>query len=210
MRVWIVTAGRISVDSLDFYRTVKPAEGDLVICADGGFDNAISFGLAPNIVIGDMDSIRSTVPENIEIIKFPRDKNKTDTHLCVDHAISLGAGEIVLLGTQGGRVDHAIANIMLLRYIAEKGVEGMILAADSRTCLLASGETRISRGDSRFISIVPISRVCKGVTVLGAKYELRDVDLEAGDTIGISNEFLVLDVKVSVKEGELLIIATNE
>ncbi|GHV18464.1 thiamine pyrophosphokinase [Clostridia bacterium] len=210
MRAWIVIAGQISASELDFYSSIKPAADDLVVCADGGYDNAVKFGIVPSIIIGDMDSIISTVSPSIPTAIYPANKDKTDTHLAINYAIEKGASEIVILGNNGGRIGHTLANIALLRHISEAGLEGMLLSANSRICLLKNGETSISRGDSKYLSIIPLTSVCKGVSIMRAKYEMKDEILTAGDTRGVSNEFGVLDVKVSVKSGELLIIAERE
>ena len=43
---------------------------DYVICADGGFNNAKSLGIRPDLVMGDMDSIKGALPKKINFIKI--------------------------------------------------------------------------------------------------------------------------------------------
>jgi len=207
MRAWLITAAPISKEDLEFYRTIRPQKGDIIVCADGGYDNAIQFGMLPSVVIGDMDSINSSIIKGTKIIKYPTQKEKTDTELAVDYAIDEGAEEIVILGNIGGRLSHSIANIMLLRYINKKDdIEAMLLSSKERVCLLKNGETSIAKGDSKFLSLIPLTN-CEGVTILQTKYEVQDINVEIGSTHLVSNEFTALNAKISIKSGEALIIA---
>lgn len=209
MRAWIVTAAPISARDLDFYRSVKPQEGDMVICADGGFDNAIQFAMQPDLVIGDFDSVASRVPEKIEIMKFPSEKDKTDTQLAVEHALERGAKEVVILGNLSGRFDHTLGVIFLLGLIKDRGAEGLVLSASERICLLRNEKAVIARGESKWISLVAVNGDAKGVSVKRTKYELDGEELKAGDTKGISNEFTALDAHVEVEKGEVLVVASG-
>ena len=54
---------------------------DFVIAADGGYDHARAACIEPSIFVGDMDSLTTLLPENIEKITFPARKDYTDMHL---------------------------------------------------------------------------------------------------------------------------------
>ena len=70
---YIIGAGNCSVKP-------KPSEGDLVIAADGGYDTLYNFGMKPDLLVGDLDSI-DAVPRGVEIIRHPIKKDETDMHL---------------------------------------------------------------------------------------------------------------------------------
>ncbi|UKI38395.1 MAG: hypothetical protein L6V93_10935 [Clostridiales bacterium] len=59
-------------------------------------------------------------------------KNATDTHIAVDFAVEKGFRNITLIGALGGRIDHSLANVMLLKYMIEKGVKGTIFKRKTR------------------------------------------------------------------------------
>ncbi len=51
----------------------------LSICADGGYDNAVKFGVIPDLLIGDFDSVQNSLPEDVETIRLKVEKDDTDT-----------------------------------------------------------------------------------------------------------------------------------
>ena len=92
---------------------------DYIICADGGTRHALSLGLTPHLVIGDMDSIetgqwRELEKAGVSIELFPGDKNETDLELAINRAVELGPKQILIIGALGGRLDQMLGNIALL------------------------------------------------------------------------------------------------
>jgi len=94
------------------------AEGaDLLLCADGGALHVLGWGLTPDVVIGDMDSLDAAHLEQleaagIELILYPPHKDETDLELALERALQEGASEITILGALGGRIDQTLANMM--------------------------------------------------------------------------------------------------
>ena len=111
MKVAIFSGGEFSSTKIYPY--------DLLICADKGFSYAKKLNLMPSVVLGDFDSLEY-IPQNATI--YNKDKDFSDTHLAVDKAISLGATEIDLYFCLGGRLDHLLFNVNLLKYAKDKGV----------------------------------------------------------------------------------------
>jgi len=210
MRAWLIIAGAVTKDDAEFYRTIRVQNGDLIIAVDGGYDNALMFGMYPGVVVGDLDSINSSISKGIKVLQYPAEKDKTDTELAVDYALEQGASEIVILGNIAGRISHSLANIMLLRRIQGAGfgvqAEGLLLSSRERICLLEGGKTSIPKGDSKYLSLIPISD-CENVTITNTKYEIKNANIALGSTHLISNEFTILDAKISVEKGEVLIVA---
>ena len=99
---------------------------DFIICADGGTRHAYNMKIMPNLIIGDLDSSQIFYIEyfrnlGVEIIKYPVDKDKTDTHICVLHALEF-SNSIILIGALGSRLDHSLANISLLKLGLKKNI----------------------------------------------------------------------------------------
>ena len=99
--------------------TFIPGANDLIIAVDGGIRHPRLSGITPDILIGDLDSIDPVDLEwcqsqQVEIRKYPKEKNETDFELALDHAVGSVAGVVIVYGALGGRIDHALANIGLL------------------------------------------------------------------------------------------------
>ena len=204
-RAFIYAAGVNTSDDISLYRRIKTDENDLFICADGGFDTIMSVGITPDVVIGDMDSVRNRLPQEIKTIKYPSNKDKTDLHLCIDYALEKKCDEIILLSALGGRIDHSLANIIALKYIADNHAAGMILTADS-AIYLATDKITLKKGEYKYISLIPLSERVEGVTTKGLKYSLSNFTLKQTDNLGISNEFISDSATVTLRKGALIVI----
>ncbi len=61
---------------------------------------------------------------------YPPEKDDTDMMLAIKLGLSRGYREFAIYGGLGGRLDHTIANIQALTYLAGEGASG-ILYGDS-------------------------------------------------------------------------------
>jgi len=210
MRTVIIGSGEIN--DYSFCREII-SEADRVICADGGTRHAFNMGLTPDIIIGDMDSTDSRHIEHysktgVEIIKYPRDKDKTDIHICIEYALPFSK-EITLLGATGKRIDHMLGNISLLKLGAEKGVNISIADRNNRIFLIKDNIT-IRGGIGNIFSLIPFTEKVTGICTEGAYYELSDAVMEQGNPYGISNIFMKDWVRISIKSGLLLVIMSRD
>jgi thiamine pyrophosphokinase len=90
------------------------ARGAAVIAAaDSGLIIAEKAGLRPHWIVGDMDSLDD--PRRLEayspdrVIRYPPDKDYTDTELALRLLWDQGCDETWLIGGGGGRTDHLLA-----------------------------------------------------------------------------------------------------
>ena len=191
----------------DFYGLITKCEGDIIIAADGGYDSLLSHGYAPDVLIGDFDSIRSDIPDGIRAVRHPKEKDETDMFLAYSEGARLGYSEFVMLGATGGRLDHTYANLSLLLYAKEKGHN--VTAMDDRSmifCIRNEAITLAGNPGATF-SVFAIGGEARGVCVKGARYEAEGVTLSPSFPLGVSNEFVDTDARISVEDGALLIIA---
>ena len=178
---------------------------DFILCADGGARHALALGLTPNLIIGDMDSLPSTLnlqPETF--IRFPTDKNETDLELAINHALTLNPDQILILAALGGRMDQTLANIALLsnlqlatcNIILTDGVEEIFFCRDHAQVIGRSGD---------IVSLIPWQGEVTGVFTENLKWHLDHETLYPDKTRGISNEMTADIATVSIKSGLLLI-----
>ena len=87
--------------------------GATLIAADGGLDHALVAGVAPAILIGDLDSVSAAglawATDHAVVERHPADKGETDTELAARPCRRPRPSTDPLVGGAGDRLDHAIA-----------------------------------------------------------------------------------------------------
>ncbi len=183
---------------------------DFILCADGGTRHALALNLEPNLIIGDMDSIdraeRKTLEEkNIPIELFPRDKNETDLELALNKAIEMDSREIIIVAALGGRMDHTLANIVL---VSDLRLSTFNLQLDDgiEHLLFCRTQTEIRGRSGDIVSLIPWGESVHGVQTENLKWQLNDETLYPEKTRGISNEMTADTASIKIESGLLLII----
>ena len=186
------------------------AEPGLVVAADAGAETALAFGLTPDVVVGDLDSLDPRVAaelagREVPIVRHPRDKDATDGELAVEYALAHGPAEpLLLVGFLGGpRLDQLVANLELLVSLPS---ETMLLDERNEARLVRAGASRSWTPEpDEVISLVPFGTDAVGVTTAGLRWPLLDARLPLGSTRGVSNEPVATSVTVSLAQGRLLV-----
>lgn len=202
----------IIVGAGDFYGIHDSIEEyDFVIAADGGFEHLLHFGVVPDLLIGDMDSIKNKdwssliQPEKTTCIQLPTEKDDTDMLAAIKEGLKRGCTEFAIYGALGGRIDHSLANIQCLCYLCEQHARGIIYGEHDSLELLCN-ERRIYPATCKgMISVFAFGGTAKGVTEEGLKYGLQDAEVTVGKPIGVSNEFIGQESMIEVKDGMLLV-----
>ena len=81
--------------------------------------HARALGLRVDLVVGDLDSVdaadlEAAVADGTEVERHPTAKDATDLELALDAAVARGATRVLVVGAHGGRLDHFLANVLLL------------------------------------------------------------------------------------------------
>jgi thiamine pyrophosphokinase len=211
MRVLIVANGAAAPRRL--LRRLAGA-ADLVIAADGGADVALMAGIVPAVLVGDMDSVSPATRERlaevgVETVVLPVEKDVTDTEFALHLAIERGAQEVWLAAAWGGRMDHALGNVLLMLRARRQGARMRIVGHDSEA-VLVGGRTALDAAAGDIVSLIPLSDVVEGVSTEGLKYALAGDSLTQGSTRGISNEVVSLPAAVEqAGPGDLLLVHTR-
>ena len=207
MKAIIVTGGnKPSKKLLNSY--IK--SGDLIIGADKGSEYLYDYEIMPNIILGDFDSIseeklKKIEEKQVEIIKFPTEKDYTDTEIAIMEAMKRGADTIYLFGGLGTRADHSLGNIGLLLTTKNKGAR-LLIVDDHNKMYLADKNMSLNGSQGEIISFHALSDVVKGFEIRGAKYNLNSYDMHLLDPRAVCNEFIDTPINIKYESGELLII----
>jgi thiamine pyrophosphokinase len=180
---------------------------DLIVAADGGSAHLEGWGIAPHVVVGDLDSLSPEARSRLAglpVERHPAEKDKTDTELAVERAFAAGADEVVVVGALGGpRADHAVANTLLL---ARDGRIRLVLGPLSMRVVRGGERARIDRPEGEIVTLLAVSGDALGVTTEGLRYPLRSETLRLGSSRGVSNEVASPGASVTLASGSLLVI----
>ncbi|MTH52698.1 thiamine diphosphokinase [Bacillus mangrovi] len=166
--------------------------------------------------IGDFDSITAEEREALEnrhlsLNMYPSEKDKTDTELALDWAISQNPELIRIYGATGGRLDHFFANIYLMMKQTESGIPIQIADQYNIISLLESGVHTIKEEEAfPYISFIPINGDAGQLTLEGFKYPLKNRHIPFGSTLCISNELIHHTGTVSFSSGILMMIRSRD
>ena len=167
---------------------------DAVIAADGGAASLDRLGRRPDRLVGDLDSAPPALVERLEaagtrVDRHPVDKDASDTELALRAAIDDGAGQVDLLGAIGGdRLDHELANLLLLADPDFAGIELRAIAGPTVVRAVRGGRRLSLRGDvGDLVTLLPIGGDAKGVTAVGLRWPLDAATLPMGRSRGLSN-----------------------
>lgn len=177
-----------------------------LIAADRGYENLKELGYLPDLTVGDFDSLGYT-PADTEILCHPVEKDDTDTLLAIREGLSKGFRYFILYGCIGGeRIDHTIANLQALNYIASQGGMGFLIDGDTVITAIQNSKLMFDARERGDISVFCSGGDAEGVNVKGLHYELTNATLTSSFPLGVSNHFEGKASFVSVKNGTLTVI----
>lgn len=187
-----------------------PKDYSVTISADGGYLNALKFNILPDICMGDFDTLKTKINPRCEVIKFPKEKDDTDTMLCIKKALSMDCDNLYIYGALGGRFDHTIANIQSLEYIISNGGKGYLIDTQNVVTIQSVGTQKYLRNSKyKYLSILSLSDKSV-VSASGLKYPLNNTLLNRCFPLGISNEFLEDFSTITVHQGTILITYSSD
>lgn len=213
-KILIITGGQVKEEFLR--QLVREECFTMIIAADHGLIAVDQLGIPLDYIVGDFDSVpeeilmkyrRSSTP----IETFPREKDKTDTQIAIELALSHHATSIMIVGATGSRLDHMIANIHLLLLPMQKNIDACIIDGNNKVYLKQENfqiEKIKQHGD--YVSLLPFSEEVRDLTLVGFKYPLNSIILTAGNSLGISNEIVADIASVTFSTGTLLVIESRD
>lgn len=202
------------------------AEVKYIAAADGGAESLYKLGIAPDFWTGDMDSSSSKVRawlkgQQTYCVEYDAHKAHTDGYLAwklLSDREGASFEELYLLQALGGRLDHQLANLGLLKaasyaLMAQKkkmsalehvGVATIVEPNEQLTILPPMRMQLMGARGGRFSLQAYGDRVA-GLSIRGAEYELQSYDLALGEDLTISNSFTEVAAEISWTAGDLLL-----
>ena len=168
-----------------------------VLAADGGLRTALSCGLRPQAVIGDMDSANDLdqLPDDIRQIKL---SGQDDT----DFEKSLGvisAPLIIGIGFLDGRFDHSLAALDALARLPHE--RPVLLVGGDDVLLRLRGDFEMTLPLASRFSVWPLGRQ-HFLRSHGLEWPLDNVTMALGKRTGTSNRVIGKPVSITAGAGD--------
>lgn len=187
------------------------ASTELLIAADGGALLCERWGLLPQLVVGDLDSLGAEQADRLarrgaRVIAYPADKDESDTEIAVRSALDAGADDVIVLAALGGaRLDHELANVLLVAAPALHGRLRLVRGSTTVRALRGEGRLAMSGSPGDIVTLMPLGDAT-GVRTDGLRYALRSETLPAGAARGLSNVIERAGASVALDGGVLIVI----
>lgn len=193
------------VAALPTARLPEKKNGDLLVAADAGYLQLKKIGVSPDAVIGDFDSAPRPSGDGVSV--FPKRKDDTDTLLALREGLARGYREFRIYGAIGGLLDHTLANIQALVFLAENGARGVLVGDRECASLLRAGDrlTLPSPKTGARLSLFAYSESA-AVSLYGLAYSGEDILLSSAFPLGVGNLFTEEDAQISVTKGTVLLV----
>ena len=203
----VVLAGGDAV-AADHARHLPP--GATVIAADSGLAAAAPLGVTVDLVVGDLDSVDpadldAAVAAGVAVDRHPVDKDRTDLAIAMDAAVALDPTRVTVVGGAGGRLDHLLANALMLASPVYAGIE-VVAHMGPATVTVVRDTATLTGQPGDLVSLLPVHGPARGVSATGLRFSLDDEDLHAGSSRGVSNAFSATTANIRVTSGVLLAV----
>ena len=154
-----------------------------IICTDGSANKILENGLAPNVIIGDMDS--STIDQDSFKGLYVKisDQDNTDLDKALEWCKLNSLSPLTVLGASQLREDHTIGNLMLLaNYSDELDIN---FVTDYFTITCHHGKRSFTSFKQQLVSILPVEDI-QSITAEGLEFPFTDEPFSLSSR-GISN-----------------------
>lgn len=184
----------------------RPAPGDFVIAADAGYRICLGEGIAPNLLIGDFDSMEPPA-DFAQIRRLPVEKDDTDALAALKAGLEEGCADFLIYGGTGGkRLDHTLANLQSLLFLRRRGARGFLYDDDFVWTVIENESLSIPKTvEWGLFSAFCLGDRAEGVDEEGFQYPLKDAVLMPDFPLGVSNHILKPEARITVRKGALAV-----
>lgn len=214
-RIVIVSGGKLEEDFVLSVLEEEPSS--YVIGVDKGMEFLYRHKIVPSYIVGDFDSVDKEIADyyrnetSVPIREFNPVKDASDTEIAIRLAMTLGCGEMLILGATGGRIDHLWANVQCLAIPFKAGIDAKILDRQNKIRLIG-GETVLKKGETYgpYFSVFPLGQEIYNFSIQGARYPLTNHTLTAYDSLCVSNQLGDEEVVISFRDGVVVLMETRD
>ncbi|UEX89360.1 thiamine diphosphokinase [Staphylococcus ratti] len=195
-------------------RLLEKKKNEDWVGVDRGTLNLLQAKIQPVFAVGDFDSVsnqeRRWIEARMDIEKMPKEKDVTDLAYAIQKAIQMGYKKIKIYGATGGRLDHFMGAMQILKHRDFQNKKIQLIDKNNIIELLTVGAyTKRNKTQYDYISFIPATDEVT-LSLEGFKYELSEKRLEQGSTLTISNEFVDKYAQINIHEGMIYQIRSRD
>jgi len=180
---------------------------DQIIAVDSGIKHIYNLSLEPSILVGDLDSIskedyQKVLEANINIDSYQENKENTDFELSLNKIEKPHNKNIFIIGGEGGDIDHMLSVFFI---ISHKEFYKNIIWLYGKQTILFKNNISLEIGSNVNFSLIPLTDL-KSLSIKGAKWELKNEDVESGHSLTLRNQTKGELLNISCEEGKFAFI----
>lgn len=217
---WLIVA---HAPSFSEKRLLNMSKNRMLVALDGVADDLKKYKIYPHVILGDFDSIKnkefwgiketfheidnSSAPYkgNFDVLIVPaKDQDHTDLEKAILFCDKQKASSIIILNATGGRMDHTLGNIGVLRKYHKKERPLAIYTRTEKIEYLKDGSTTIhgKPGDNVAIMGYPEAfMTTEGLAYNGKNFQLK-LGLQESTCNSLAQNKATIDI-----QGEALVIS---
>lgn len=170
-----------------------------IIAADGAANNLIEIGVNPSLVIGDLDSLDSSLKDSLTVL-YHYDQNLCDFEKCLFYLEEHKLLPSIVVGMNGGYIDHILNNINLFlntnNIFYAPPIIGFTMNEQEEKRIILPNDTKLS------ILGIPEAEVSSE----GLRWDLRNFKLAFPGKTSCFNRSAQPEVYLNVHKGTILIL----
>lgn len=195
----LIIGNNINLNNYDF-------QNKYVIGIDKGCMYALKNNIQLDYAVGDFDSLDkdtfNILSKTTKLKILPREKDDTDTAYAIK--LCQNASNIDILGgIQGRRIEHFIANILLL-----KKNKNIRIIDDYSLIFTIDNDYKLNKSLYKYVSFYSLSDETI-ISLMGFKYNLDNYNLKVFDPLATSNEIVECGY-IKIIKGKVLVILTKD
>ena len=180
---------------------------DQIIAVHSGIKHIYNLSLEPSILVGDLDSIskedyQKVLEANINIDSYQKNKENTDFELSLNKIENPDNKNIFIIGGEGGDIDHMLSVFFI---ISHKEFYKNIIWLYGKQTILFKNNISLEISSNVNFSLIPLTDL-KSLSIKGAKWELKNEDVESGHSLTLRNQTKGELLNISCEEGKFAFI----
>ncbi|MEO8446305.1 MAG: thiamine diphosphokinase [bacterium] len=177
-----------------------------LIAADGGANAMLAAKIVPDVIIGDLDSVKkktlSYFKKKKTLVICISEQETTDFEKCLNYCKSNGYLEVIVFGAISMRPDHTLNNYSILKRFSKKLTLEIVTAEFEILFINRKISFEYRKGETISLMALPSAQ---NIITKGLEFPLKNESLQFGVREGTLNRSVSENISISFKKGSLLL-----